>query len=134
MLIGAAHTWIMTETLDATGLPPVAVDCGWCATQFLSRAKHMQSVHCPRCKHSIRVKRKRDYPLSPSPVPPPAQTEPDAQAASLPLRAEACNPIPPTPPTGVGGPAGDYDDEGDETYIYDQAGRLVLAEWTSDAS
>ena len=62
-------------------------------------------VHCPRCGHSVRVKR-------------PGWTPPDepAPVASLPA------------PVADDAPA----EDDDETYIYDQAGRLVLAEWTAD--
>jgi hypothetical protein len=50
----------MTITADRMWRPPVTVDCTWCDSQFLSRGRRMQSVHCPRCKHSVRVKRPAD--------------------------------------------------------------------------
>lgn len=43
-----------------------------------------------------------------------------------------------TPVNGIGAVGGgivdgdEADDEGDETYVYDELGRLVLAEWTED--
>lgn len=41
----------------APQLPPVAVACTRCDHQFLSRARRHTPVHCPRCGHSVRVKR-----------------------------------------------------------------------------
>ncbi len=77
----------------------------------------MVSVHCPRCRHSVRVKRwnSTGY-LKPGPVPEPARET--------------------LAPAGAGGAgdghADDDDDDGSETYIYDEHGRLVPAEWTED--
>lgn len=123
----SAHTCDMTSALETISqLPPVTVDCNWCDTQFLSRAKHMVSVHCPRCGHSARVKRWQRQQPPQAPIGPPAPS------------------IVPTPPTGADSPAvpvgvGNVGEaaaeelgEGEETYIYDEAGCLVLAEWTPD--
>jgi hypothetical protein len=48
----------MTAVAEAPErLPPVTVDCTACECQFVSRARRHQRVRCPRCGHSVRVKR-----------------------------------------------------------------------------
>ena len=100
-------------------LPPVTVDCRWCESQFLSRARDQQPVHCPRCGHSVRVKRR------------------PAELAA----AAAAEPAPPAPVTVTRPPAAvqvlpdeDLDDEDDDggTYMYDQHGNLIPAEWSPE--
>jgi hypothetical protein len=88
----------VTETPER--LAPVAVDCTFCLTQFLSRARDRMPVHCPRCGHSVRVKRPG------GPTGPETWPQPTAE--------------------------GDQDDDDGDTYIRDEHGRLVPAEWTAD--
>jgi hypothetical protein len=61
-------------------LPPLAVDCGRCDHQFLTRAGHHVTIRCPRCKLGIRVKRPAATPFVPVPVP---QAEPVAPMAPV---------------------------------------------------
>ncbi|HET9969190.1 MAG TPA: hypothetical protein VFQ68_13225 [Streptosporangiaceae bacterium] len=112
----------MTSAESPERLPPVTVDCGRCSAQFLSRARHMMSVHCPRCGHSSRVKRWTVAGPSAGPVP-----------ALMPARESKITPVGGIGAVGGGDVVGDQaDDEGDETYVYDEFGRLVPAEWTGD--
>jgi len=102
----------VTETSER--LAPVAVDCSWCRSQFLSRARHHTVVRCPRCKHAVRVKRPDRLGARPA----------RPRAAVLPTVSVTV----PDPPIS----ADDEEDDDGETYVYDKSGRLVLAEWTAD--
>jgi hypothetical protein len=127
-------------TAEDSPQPPVAVNCGRCSAQFLSRARHMMPVHCPRCGCSNRVKR---WDAVPAPIARESEKTPvggggaetrsafpdKGPAAEL----TACQ-LAPSQITASGIVDDDEDDEDDddETYIYDELGRLVLAEWTVD--
>ena len=50
-------------------LPPLAIDCGRCDHQFLTRAAHHVTIRCPRCKLGIRVKRTAPAALAAVPAP-----------------------------------------------------------------
>jgi DNA-directed RNA polymerase subunit RPC12/RpoP len=81
----------------AAQLPPVTVDCASCGNQWISRARRHTPVHCPRCGHSVRVKRPGTAagvqaaddgpgpaPASPAPASPPAASPRPAGATALP--------------------------------------------------
>jgi hypothetical protein len=102
---------------ESTALPPVTVACG-CGHRFASRARHQMPVHCPGCGRSVRVKR---------PPGPAIQAPGDRRAAGH------LTPGPSPPGPAVVAIAADDDDGDDgETYIYDERGQLVRAEWTDD--
>lgn len=76
----------------------------------------MQPVHCPRCGHSVRVKRLQV--LAAAPV-------------QIPVRPVIQAPVPPEAASGAGELQAGDDDDG-KTYVRDDRGCLVLAEWTED--
>ncbi len=99
-------------------LPPISVHCNGCGGDYLSTAKHMTSTRCSRCGHSNRVKRRQP----PSAKVQPAHTaevftSPRADTAPAPASAAALAVVE------------DQDDEDDGTWMYDERGQLVPAEW-----
>jgi hypothetical protein len=105
----------MTVMATRGALPPVAVECAWCDSQFLSRARDQMPVHCPRCKRSVRVKR---YGGESAPLVCPFADAPAAVKQSAPAPDPCID-------------DDDDPDDGGTTFTY-HGGQLVLGEWTAD--
>jgi hypothetical protein len=114
-MAGRADNQIMTVRAEAVApLPAVTVTCNRCGHRWPSQARRHVTVRCPSCGCGVRVKR----PGGPQAGP--------AAAPALPARAPAA--------AAAQGPEQDDlqdDDDDGPTYIYDEHGRLVLAEWTA---
>ena len=100
-------------------LPPVSVHCNGCGGDYLSTAEQGTPTRCSHCRHANRVKRA-------APVHTKARAPQSAKVFQPPQRGAARTLAAEAPPA-----AGDLGDEDDgTTWMRDEHGRLVLAEWT----
>jgi hypothetical protein len=103
------------------GNPLVTVECTGCGLRFPSGAK--SHTRCPECGRNLRVHRSARVRTPIVRTPPPENTTPASvrREAAVPTSAPVLLPA----RSSVGG-------DDDETYIHDEHGNLVLAEWTFD--
>ncbi len=108
------------------GNPLVVVECTGCGLRFPSGAK--SHTRCPECGRNLRVHRSARHRAPVVRTPPPENTAP-ASVRQDPGFAPVAATVPAPVLLPAVRPAGDDDDE---TYIYDEHGGLVPAEWTFD--
>jgi len=118
-------------------LPAVQVECPECWHRWESRAQRHARIRCPRCGHSVRVKREISGQLpavatdtAATVIPQTRITRPVAEQLQT---AALARPLPPAQVMAAAASWREDDDEDDGgTWLYDDHGVLVEGAWTWD--